>query len=102
VTRGEYCISKAGLAMASLLFAVRLANEGIGVYELQPGLIATEMTAPSKARYDGLVEGGGTVVKRWGEPADVARAALTAAKGLLPYTVGQAIRIDGGLTIAKY
>jgi len=102
VQRGEYCISKAGLAMASTLFAVRLADHGIGVFEIQPGLIATEMTAPSRARYDGLVEHGGTVMRRWGEPEDVARVVLTAAQGLLPYTVGQAIRVDGGLLIPKY
>jgi NAD(P)-dependent dehydrogenase (short-subunit alcohol dehydrogenase family) len=102
VQRGEYCISKAGLSMASTLFAVRLADHGIGVFEIQPGLIATEMTAPSRARYDGLVEQGGTVMRRWGEPEDVARVALTAAQGLLPYTVGQALRVDGGLLIAKF
>jgi NAD(P)-dependent dehydrogenase (short-subunit alcohol dehydrogenase family) len=102
VQRGEYCVSKAAVSMASLLFAVRLSDHGIGVYELQPGLIATEMTVPSRARYEALVQDGGTVVKRWGAPGDVARAALTAAQGLLPYTVGQPIRVDGGLTIPKY
>jgi NAD(P)-dependent dehydrogenase (short-subunit alcohol dehydrogenase family) len=102
IQRGEYCVSKAAVSMASLLFAVRLSDHGICVYELQPGLIATEMTLPSRARYETLVQEGGTVMKRWGEPDDVARAALTAAQGLLPYTVGQPIRVDGGLTIPKY
>ncbi len=102
VQRGEYCVSKAGLSMGNTLFALRLADHGIGVYELQPGLIATEMTAPSRARYDALVEQGGTAVRRWGAPGDVARVALTAAQGLLPYTVGQAIRVDGGLMVPKF
>jgi NAD(P)-dependent dehydrogenase (short-subunit alcohol dehydrogenase family) len=102
ILRGEYCVSKAGLSMASRLFALRLADHGIGVYEIQPGLIATEMTAPSRARYDGLIEGGGLAERRWGEPGDVARVALTAAQGLLPYTVGLPIPVDGGLLQQKF
>jgi NAD(P)-dependent dehydrogenase (short-subunit alcohol dehydrogenase family) len=102
ILRGEYCVSKAGLSMASRLFAIRLADHGIGVYEIQPGLIATEMTAPSRARYDGLIEGGGLAERRWGEPEDVARVALTAAQGLLPYTVGLPIPVDGGLLQPKF
>ncbi|MEX5685609.1 3-ketoacyl-ACP reductase [Pseudomonas silesiensis] len=100
--RGEYGISKAGLSMASRLFAVRLADEGIGVYEVQPGLIATEMTVPSKARYDAEIERGLTAIKRWGQPEDVARVVTTMATGGLPYTVGQAVPVDGGLLIPKF
>lgn len=102
ILRGEYGISKAGLSMASRLFAVRLADEGIGVYEVQPGLIATEMTAPSKARYDIEIERGLTAIKRWGQPEDVARVVITMATGGLPYTVGQAVPVDGGLLIPKF
>ncbi len=102
IARGEYCISKAAVSMTSKLFAARLSNEGIGVYEIQPGFIETEMTAPAKAKYDKLIEEGLTVIKRFGQPADVARVASTMAQGLLPYTVGQAIQVDGGLLSVRY
>ncbi|WP_321800017.1 3-ketoacyl-ACP reductase [Caballeronia sp. J97] len=100
--RGEYCVSKAGLSMANTLFALRLAPHGIGVYEVQPGLIATEMTAPSRERYDAQMEQGLTAIKRWGTPQEVAIAVRTLATGGLPYSVGQAIRVDGGLLVTKY
>ncbi|WP_236236071.1 3-ketoacyl-ACP reductase [Pseudomonas faucium] len=102
VLRGEYGISKAALSMASRLFAVRLAEAGIGVYEVQPGLIATEMTAPSKARYDAEIERGLTAIKRWGQPEDVARVVVSMATGALPYTVGHAVPVDGGLLLPKF
>jgi NAD(P)-dependent dehydrogenase (short-subunit alcohol dehydrogenase family) len=102
IARGEYCVSKAGLSMASTLFAVRLAEHGIGVYEIQPGFIETEMTAPSKSRYDQQIEGGLTVIRRWGKPEEVARVVGTLAREGLPYTVGQPIRVDGGLLIHKF
>ncbi|MGE3877138.1 MAG: 3-ketoacyl-ACP reductase [Parvibaculaceae bacterium] len=102
INRGEYCVSKAGAAMVSRLFAARLSNEGIGVYEIQPGFIETDMTAPSKARYDKLIEDGLTVIKRWGRPEEVARIAVTLATGGLPYTSGQAIAADAGLLTVRY
>ncbi len=102
VTRGEYCISKAGASMMSKLFAARLSDEDIGVYEIQPGFIETEMTAPSKAKYDALIQNGLTVIKRWGQPSDVARIAVTLASGLLPYTSGQVVLADGGLMTVRY
>ena len=102
IARGEYCISKAGAAMITKLFAARLSNEGIGVYEIQPGFIETDMTAPSKAKYDALIEGGLTVIKRFGTPEEVGRIALTLASGLLPYTSGQVITADGGLLSVRY
>ena len=102
IARGEYCISKAGAAMITKLFAARLSNEGIGVYEIQPGFIETDMTAPSKAKYDALIEGGLTVIKRFGTPEEVARISLTLASGLLPYTSGQVITADGGLLSVRY
>ena len=102
IARGEYCISKAGSSMMSKLFASRLSDEGIGVYEIQPGFIETEMTAPAKARYDALIESGITVIRRWGKPEDVAKIAVTLAEGRLPYTSGQVILADGGLMTVRY
>ena len=102
ITRGEYCISKAGVSMMSKLFAARLSNDGIGVYEIQPGFIETDMTAPSKARYDKLIDEGLTVIKRFGTPEEVGRIALTLAQGLLPYTTGQIIQADAGLLMVRY
>lgn len=102
ISRGEYCMSKSAASMMSKLFAARLADEDIGVYEIQPGFIDTDMTAPSKARYDALIEGGLTVIKRFGTPDEVARIAVTLASGLLPYTSGQAIQADGGLLTVRY
>jgi NAD(P)-dependent dehydrogenase (short-subunit alcohol dehydrogenase family) len=102
ISRGEYCVSKAALAMVSQLFAVRLGGAGIGVYEVMPGLIETEMSAVSKPRYDAEVARGWLVQPRWGQPDEVGRVVATLAQGLLPYTVGQAIRVDGGMLINKY
>jgi NAD(P)-dependent dehydrogenase (short-subunit alcohol dehydrogenase family) len=102
IARGEYCMSKSAAGMMSQLFAARLSDEGIGVYEIQPGFIETEMTAPSKSKYDALIESGLTVVKRFGQPEEVARVAVTLASGLLPYTVGQPIRVDGGLLTVRF
>jgi NAD(P)-dependent dehydrogenase (short-subunit alcohol dehydrogenase family) len=102
ITRGEYCISKAGASMMTKLFASRLSDEDIGVYEIQPGFIATDMTAPSREKYDKLIENGLTVIKRFGQPEEVARIAVTMAQGLLPYTSGQVVRADGGLMTVRY
>ena len=102
IARGEYCVSKAAVSMTSKLFAARLSNEGIGVYEIQPGFIETDMTAPAKTKYDKMIAEGLTVIKRFGQPEDVARIASTMAQGLLPYTVGQAIQVDGGLLTVRY
>lgn len=102
IARGEYCMSKSAASMMSKLFASRLSDEGIGVYEIQPGFIETDMTAPSKAKYDALIDNGLTVVKRFGTPDEVGRIAVTLASGLLPYTVGQPIFVDGGLLTVRY
>jgi NAD(P)-dependent dehydrogenase (short-subunit alcohol dehydrogenase family) len=102
IARGEYCVSKAGASMISKLFAARLSNDGIGVYEIRPGFIETDMTAPSKARYDKLIEEGLTVIKRFGKPEEIGRIAVTLATGLLPYTSGQIIQADAGLLTVRY
>jgi NAD(P)-dependent dehydrogenase (short-subunit alcohol dehydrogenase family) len=101
-SRGEYCVSKAALSMATTLFSLRLAELGMAVYEVQPGLIETEMTAPSRHRYDALVENGQLAIGRWGRPEDVALTVRTLATGGLPYSAGQAIRVDGGLLVRKF
>lgn len=102
IARGEYCMSKTAASMMSKLFAARLNDEDIGVYEIQPGLIETDMTAPVKAKYDALIEGGLTTIKRFGSPEEIGRIAVTLADGLLPYTSGQAIQADGGLLTVRY
>ena len=102
INRGEYCVSKAAASMVSKLFAARLADDGIGVYEIQPGFIETDMTAPSKARYDKLIADGLTSIKRFGRPEEIGRIAVTLATGGLPYTTGQAIAADAGLLTVRY
>jgi 3-oxoacyl-[acyl-carrier protein] reductase len=101
VNRGEYCISKAGVAMATKLWATRLAEFGIDVYEVRPGVIATDMTSAVKERYDGLIAGGLTLEKRWGMPQDVGKAVAVLARGELPYATGQVLVIDGGATLRR-
>jgi NAD(P)-dependent dehydrogenase (short-subunit alcohol dehydrogenase family) len=102
VERGEYCMSKTALSMASKLFALRLAEYGIAVFEVQPGVILTEMTAPVKPKYDALIAQGLIIEPRWGMPEDVARVVRTMAAGLLPYTVAQDVRVDGGMMIKRF
>jgi NAD(P)-dependent dehydrogenase (short-subunit alcohol dehydrogenase family) len=99
--RGEYCISKAGLSMASLLWATRLADEGMTVYEVRPGIIRTDMTSGVAAKYDALISQGLTLQKRWGTPEDVGRCVAMLARGDLPYSTGQVIGVDGGLTVQR-
>jgi 3-oxoacyl-[acyl-carrier protein] reductase len=101
VNRGDYCISKAGVAMATQLWAARLAEFGIDVYEVRPGVIATDMTAGVKERYDKLIAEGLTVEKRWGTPEDVGSAVAVLARGELPYATGQVLNIDGGMTLQR-
>ena len=101
VNRGEYCISKAGLSMVTKLFADRLAEYGIMVNEVRPGIIATDMTAGVKGKYDGLIEGGLLPVKRWGDPEDVANAVWALCSGALPYVTGQSLDVDGGFHIRR-
>jgi NAD(P)-dependent dehydrogenase (short-subunit alcohol dehydrogenase family) len=99
--RGEYCVSKAGLSMAARLFAVRLAEHGIPVYEVRPGIIATDMTAPLRAAYDKRIADGLVPAKRWGTPEDVGRVVCALLRGDLPYASGSVIDVDGGLSIPR-
>jgi NAD(P)-dependent dehydrogenase (short-subunit alcohol dehydrogenase family) len=97
VNRGDYCLSKAGLSMLVTLFAARLAEHGINVYEIRPGVIATDMTAQVKEHYDRLIHSQGlTPIARWGQPDDVARAVVAIASDLLPFSTGAVIDVDGG------
>jgi 3-oxoacyl-[acyl-carrier protein] reductase len=101
VNRGEYCISKAGLSMATQLFAVRLGEFDIPVFEVRPGVIHTDMTAGVKEKYDKLIKEGLCVQKRWGEPEDVGKVVASLSKGDFMYSTGQVIMVDGGLTIPR-
>lgn len=101
VNRGDYCISKAGIAMATRLWAARLAEYGIGVYEVRPGIIESDMTAGVHDKYDALIEGGLLLEKRWGTPDDVGRAVRALATGELPYATGAVLVVDGGLTLER-
>lgn len=100
--RGEYCIAKAGLSMLTRLFAVRLAGEGVNVYEIRPGLIRTSMSLVAEARYDKLLAAGFSPINRWGQPADVAGPVAVLAKGLMPFATGESLHLDGGLLIPRY
>ena len=99
--RGEYCISKAGVSMVTRLFADRLAPFGIPVFEIRPGVIMTDMTANVKSKYDKLIEGGLTPIKRFGQPEDVARCVMAAVSGKLDFATGQVLNADGGFHIRR-
>jgi NAD(P)-dependent dehydrogenase (short-subunit alcohol dehydrogenase family) len=101
VNRGEYCISKAGLSMATQLFAVRLGEFDIPVFEVRPGIIRTDMTAGVKEKYDKLISEGLCVQQRWGEPGDVGKIVSSLVNGNFAYSTGQVIMVDGGLTIPR-
>ncbi len=101
INRGEYCISKAALAMLTPLYATRLADHGIQVFELRPGIVATDMTAPVKEKYDALIAGGLTPLKRWGTPADVGKAVAAIAADYFPFSTGEVLNIDGGFHLRR-
>ena len=101
VNRGEYCIAKAGLSMATQLFAARLGEFNIPVYEVRPGVIHTDMTAGVTEKYDKLIDTGLTIQKRWGEPDDVGKAVAALALRYFPYSTGQVIMVEGGMTVPR-
>lgn len=101
VNRGDYCIAKAALSMLTPLYAARLADYGINVYEIRPGIIATDMTGPVKAKYDQLIQDGLTPIRRWGEPKDIGKAVAAIAQDLLPFSTGEVINIDGGFHMRR-
>lgn len=99
--RGDYCIAKAGLGMMTALFAARLAEYGINVYEIRPGIVTTDMTEPVKEKYDKLIAEGLTPIRRWGQPEDVGKAVVAIAAGLLPFSTGEVINVDGGFHLRR-
>jgi NAD(P)-dependent dehydrogenase (short-subunit alcohol dehydrogenase family) len=101
INRGEYCVSKAGLSMTTQLFATRLGEFNIPVFEVRPGVIDTDMTAGAKEKYDKLIAEGLTLQRRWGFPEDVGKVVAALASGSFPYSTGQVIMVDGGLTIPR-
>jgi NAD(P)-dependent dehydrogenase (short-subunit alcohol dehydrogenase family) len=96
INRGDYCVAKAGLAMMTALYAARLAEYGVNVYEIRPGVIATDMTEGVKEKYDRMIEQGAWPIRRWGQPEDIGRAVAAIARGDFPYSTGEVINIDGG------
>lgn len=100
-SRGEYCISKAGVSMATKLWAVRLSEFDIPVYEIRPGVIKTDMTSVVKEKYDHLIADGLTLQKRWGYPDDIGKAVAALVRGDFPYSTGQVIMVDGGMTVHR-
>jgi NAD(P)-dependent dehydrogenase (short-subunit alcohol dehydrogenase family) len=99
--RGDYCVAKAALSMLTPLYAARLAEHGINVYEIRPGIIATDMTGPVKEKYDQLIGEGLTPIKRWGTPEDVGKAIAAIAQNLLPFSTGEVINVDGGFHLRR-
>jgi NAD(P)-dependent dehydrogenase (short-subunit alcohol dehydrogenase family) len=99
--RGEYCVSKAGLSMAAHLFALRLAGDGIPVFEVRPGIVATDMTAAVREAYDRRIADGLVPEARWGQPEDVGRAVAALLRGDVPYATGTIVNVDGGLSLPR-
>jgi NAD(P)-dependent dehydrogenase (short-subunit alcohol dehydrogenase family) len=99
--RGEYCISKAGIAMATKLWAARLGEFDIPVYEIQPGVIRTDMTSGVEKKYDQLFQNGLAIQSRWGLPEDVGKVAAAMATGSMPYSTGQVVLVDGGMSVQR-
>jgi len=99
--RGEYCVSKAGLSMVARLFAVRLAELGVRVYEVRPGVVATDMTGPVRETYDRRIASGLSPIRRWGTPGDVGKAVAAIAGGAFPFSTGEVVHVDGGLHLGR-
>lgn len=99
--RADYCMTKTSLAMMSKIFAARLAAIGAASYDIRPGIMKTEMTAPSAERYDGFIRDGGVPMRRWGTPLDVATCIATLAKGEMPFTTGSPVYVDGGMAMHR-
>jgi 3-oxoacyl-[acyl-carrier protein] reductase len=99
--RGDYCVSKAALSMLTPLFAARLAEFGINVYEIRPGIIATDMTGPVKEKYDKLIAEGLSPIQRWGTPEDIGRAVAAIASDAFPFSTGEVINVDGGFHLRR-
>ncbi|MDA1180554.1 MAG: SDR family oxidoreductase, partial [Planctomycetota bacterium] len=101
VNRGDYCLTKSALSTMTKLFAVRMAEHDVYVYEVSPGVIRSDMTAPVQAKYDALIEDGLSPIRRWGEPSDVAQAVSSLVARAFPFCTGQCLNIDGGFHIRR-
>ena len=101
INRPEYCLSKAAITMSTRLFATRLADSGVGVFEVRPGVIRTAMTKVAEAEYDRRIEAGLSPIRRWGQPEDIGRAVAALASGAFSFSTGDAIHVDGGLHIQR-
>jgi len=101
VNRGDYCVAKAGLSMMTALFAVRLAEYGINVFEIRPGIVATDMTSSVKDLYERRISEGLTPIRRWGSPEDVGRAVAAVAEGKFPFSTGEVLNVDGGFHLVR-
>lgn len=99
--RAEYCIAKAGISMITKLFAARMADEGVGVFEISPGIIKTDMTSSVTEKYQKLIDDGITPIKRFGEPQDIASCVLSIEKGYLDFCTGTVIHADGGFNVRR-
>ena len=99
--RAEYCISKAGMSMMTKIYADRVSEYGIHVYEIRPGVIETDMTNVVKQKYDTLIEEGFTPIKRWGQPSDVGKAVAAIAEEYFPFSTGEIINVDGGFHMRR-
>jgi NAD(P)-dependent dehydrogenase (short-subunit alcohol dehydrogenase family) len=99
--RGDYCVAKAGMTMMTQLFADRLAEYGIQVFEIRPGIVETDMTLPVRAKYDRLIADGMNPIRRWGQPADVAKAVTAIVQDYFPYSTGEIINVDGGYHLRR-
>jgi NAD(P)-dependent dehydrogenase (short-subunit alcohol dehydrogenase family) len=97
----EYALSKSAVSMMTKLYADRLSEYGINVYEIRPGIIETNMTQPSREKYDQFIAQGGLPIKRWGMPEDVGKAVVAIAQGLIPYSTGEVINVDGGFHLRR-
>lgn len=100
-SRGEYCVSKAGVSMMTKLYADRLSEYSINVYEIRPGIMMTDMTAPVRKKYDKVIAEGITPIRRWGTPEDVAKAVIAIAKDSFPFSTGEVINVDGGFHLHR-
>jgi NAD(P)-dependent dehydrogenase (short-subunit alcohol dehydrogenase family) len=101
VNRADYCLAKSALPMLTQLFAARLADHGIRVYDVCPGVIESDMTGPVHEKYDRLIAEGLSPIRRWGQPEDVARVVATLATGGLPFCTGQTVYVDGGFHVRR-
>ncbi len=101
VNRGDYCLAKAALGMMTKLYAVRLADYGIGVYEICPGIITSDMTAPVREQYDRRIAEGLTPIRRWGQPSDIGRAAAAIANDQFSFSTGEVFNVDGGFHLRQ-